>query len=261
MSASSIKNRHRRRRQDRPRPAPARAGRERRLPARRHRQPQRQRRRRAGLSNHRGNARSGRRSSMPCRCACRRNTDTAPPTLRLKPASMCSWRSRQAPPSARSKTLRRWLPRKASRCLRAGIRATRPLSRRRGPFWRRPGQSAVPSTGKRTSAAGTPIRNGSGRPAGSACSIPASMPCRSPRTSCRRLCSSPRQRLSFPKIATPRSRPQIEFSDADGLAVKADFDWRQTGPQSWDIVAETDAGRDGPVGWRRQARGRRPHRP
>ena len=22
----------------------------------------------------------------------------------------------------------------------------------------------------------------------------------------------------------------------------ADFDWRQTGPQSWDIVAETDAG-------------------
>ena len=24
--------------------------------------------------------------------------------------------------------------------------------------------------------------------------------------------------------------------------VTADFDWRQTGPQSWDIVAETDAG-------------------
>ena len=48
--------------------------------------------------------------------------------------------------------------------------------------------------------------------------------------------------LEFPENRDAPIAAQIAFSDADGLAVAADFDWRQTGPQSWDIVAETDAG-------------------
>ena len=35
---------------------------------------------------------------------------------------------------------------------------------------------------------------------------------------------------------------RIDFKTSDGIPVTADFDWRQTGPQSWDIIAETDAG-------------------
>jgi D-galactose 1-dehydrogenase len=48
--------------------------------------------------------------------------------------------------------------------------------------------------------------------------------------------------LEFPENRDAPIAAQITFSDADGLAVTADFDWRQTGPQSWDIVAETGAG-------------------
>ena len=48
--------------------------------------------------------------------------------------------------------------------------------------------------------------------------------------------------LEFPENCDAPIAAQIAFSDADGLAVAADFDWRQTGPQSWDIVVETDTG-------------------
>jgi D-galactose 1-dehydrogenase len=48
--------------------------------------------------------------------------------------------------------------------------------------------------------------------------------------------------LEFPDNRDAPIAAQIAFSDADGLVVTADFDWRQTGPQSWDIVAETEAG-------------------
>jgi len=48
--------------------------------------------------------------------------------------------------------------------------------------------------------------------------------------------------LEFPENRDAPIAAKIAFSDADGLVVKADFDWRQTGPQSWDIVVETDAG-------------------
>lgn len=34
----------------------------------------------------------------------------------------------------------------------------------------------------------------------------------------------------------------LSFSDDRGAAIAMDLDWRQTGPQSWDIVVETDAG-------------------
>lgn len=36
---------------------------------------------------------------------------------------------------------------------------------------------------------------------------------------------------------------RLALRTADGVAVEADFDWRQTGEQSWDIAVDTDAGR------------------
>jgi D-galactose 1-dehydrogenase len=49
--------------------------------------------------------------------------------------------------------------------------------------------------------------------------------------------------LDFPENRQAPIAARIEFADADGPAVTADFDWRQTGPQSWDIIAETAEGR------------------
>ncbi|MFW2829373.1 Gfo/Idh/MocA family protein [Sphingomonas sp. ID0503] len=42
-----------------------------------------------------------------------------------------------------------------------------------------------------------------------------------------------------------RSAPiaaRLEFCDTAGAPISMDLDWRQTGPQSWDITIETDAG-------------------
>ncbi|MFX7849463.1 hypothetical protein ABTK11_20365, partial [Acinetobacter baumannii] len=36
---------------------------------------------------------------------------------------------------------------------------------------------------------------------------------------------------------------RLGFTDALGTDVQADFDWRQTGEQTWDIVIETDSTR------------------
>lgn len=49
--------------------------------------------------------------------------------------------------------------------------------------------------------------------------------------------------LEFPENRDAPIAAAIHFSDAHALPVTADFDWRQTGHQSWDIIAETDAGR------------------
>ncbi|MQW90664.1 Gfo/Idh/MocA family protein [Sinorhizobium saheli] len=48
--------------------------------------------------------------------------------------------------------------------------------------------------------------------------------------------------LEFPDNRDAPIAATIAFSDAEKLSVSAEFDWRQTGKQSWDIVAETDAG-------------------
>ncbi|MBY3380387.1 Gfo/Idh/MocA family protein [Rhizobium laguerreae] len=48
--------------------------------------------------------------------------------------------------------------------------------------------------------------------------------------------------LEFPENRDAPIAADIHFRDADGLPVHAEFDWRQTGKQSWDIVAETAAG-------------------
>ncbi len=48
--------------------------------------------------------------------------------------------------------------------------------------------------------------------------------------------------LEFPENRDAPIAASLTFSDARGLDLAAEFDWRQTGKQSWDIVAETEAG-------------------
>ncbi|WP_019397719.1 Gfo/Idh/MocA family protein [Pseudoxanthomonas sp. GW2] len=48
--------------------------------------------------------------------------------------------------------------------------------------------------------------------------------------------------LEFPQNRAAPIAASIRFSDTQGLDLRAEFDWRQTGPQSWDIEAETGAG-------------------
>lgn len=48
--------------------------------------------------------------------------------------------------------------------------------------------------------------------------------------------------LEFPENRDAPIAASIAFSDAKGLDLKAELDWRQTGKQSWDIVAQTEAG-------------------
>jgi D-galactose 1-dehydrogenase len=47
--------------------------------------------------------------------------------------------------------------------------------------------------------------------------------------------------LHFPENRAAPIAADISFRTSSGIPVKADFDWRQTGPQTWDILAETDA--------------------
>ena len=49
--------------------------------------------------------------------------------------------------------------------------------------------------------------------------------------------------LSFPRNRAAPIAADLAFSDDAGTAIRAEFDWRQTGPQTWDIRVETDAGR------------------
>jgi D-galactose 1-dehydrogenase len=49
--------------------------------------------------------------------------------------------------------------------------------------------------------------------------------------------------LSFPRNRAAPIAAALAFSDDSGLPIRAEFDWRQTGPQTWDIGVETDAGR------------------
>lgn len=48
--------------------------------------------------------------------------------------------------------------------------------------------------------------------------------------------------LEFPKNRDTPIAARLSFSDPLGAQIAADFDWRQTGPQSWDITVETDGG-------------------
>lgn len=49
--------------------------------------------------------------------------------------------------------------------------------------------------------------------------------------------------LAFPANCQAPIAAMLTLTDISGLPVTAEFDFRQTGPQSWDIVVETDQGR------------------
>jgi D-galactose 1-dehydrogenase len=49
--------------------------------------------------------------------------------------------------------------------------------------------------------------------------------------------------LSFPANRAAPIAAGLTFADDRGLPIRAEFDFRQTGPQTWDIRIETDAGR------------------
>ena len=48
--------------------------------------------------------------------------------------------------------------------------------------------------------------------------------------------------LSFPSNRAAPIAATLELADTSGLPITAEFDFRQTGPQSWDIVVDTDRG-------------------
>jgi D-galactose 1-dehydrogenase len=48
--------------------------------------------------------------------------------------------------------------------------------------------------------------------------------------------------LSFPSNCQAPIAANLSLTDSQGLPIAAEFDFRQTGPQSWDIVIETDDG-------------------
>jgi D-galactose 1-dehydrogenase len=49
--------------------------------------------------------------------------------------------------------------------------------------------------------------------------------------------------MSFPKNCECPIAASLTFADAHGAPVHAEFDFRQTGPETWDIEVDTDAGR------------------
>ncbi len=49
--------------------------------------------------------------------------------------------------------------------------------------------------------------------------------------------------MLFPANRQAPIAANLTLADATGLPISAEFDFRQTGPQSWDIVADTDWGR------------------
>ena len=48
--------------------------------------------------------------------------------------------------------------------------------------------------------------------------------------------------LAFPANRDAPIAAKLTLSDAAGLPISAEFDFRQTGPQSWDILIDTDRG-------------------
>ncbi|MCW2395022.1 MULTISPECIES: Gfo/Idh/MocA family protein [unclassified Sphingobium] len=48
--------------------------------------------------------------------------------------------------------------------------------------------------------------------------------------------------LQFPENRAAPIAADLRLSDTLGTPIHMDLDWRQTGPQSWDIIVETDAG-------------------
>lgn len=49
--------------------------------------------------------------------------------------------------------------------------------------------------------------------------------------------------LDFPENRASPAAAHVNFRTSDGLPVTMELDWLQTGPQSWDILADTDKGK------------------
>ncbi|MDI1266099.1 MAG: Gfo/Idh/MocA family oxidoreductase [bacterium] len=49
--------------------------------------------------------------------------------------------------------------------------------------------------------------------------------------------------LSFPENSQTPIAAKLEFTDSAGIPIRADFDWRQTGPHTREVHVETDSGR------------------
>ena len=62
--------------------------------------------------------------------------------------------------------------------------------------------------------------------------------------------------LAFPANRDAPIAATLALSDAQGLPIAAEFDFRQTGPQSWDIDLDTDAGPGHPLPGRGEVEGR-----
>jgi hypothetical protein len=106
--------------------------------------------------------------------------------------------------------------------------------------WRQAHRSRYESPGRKTFAAGIPGRNGSSPRAASACSIRASTHCRSRR----KILPDPMLLIGLDGSARrPRlaARRRLEMRSG-GAKVDRGFDFLQTGPQTWDIEIDTDAG-------------------
>ena len=242
-TAAPIKHRHRRRRQDRPRPASAGAGQERRLSASSPPPAATPASTASPASRPSRRCSTRCRSSTPCRSACRRSsaTDAARTALEAgkhvfleKPpgATVSEVEDLKALAAAKGVSLfaswhSRYAP--AVEAARAFLASTRidggrdQLEGRRAPLASR-------------------TRTGSGRPAGFGVFDPGINALSIATHILPKPLFVTAATLDFPENRDAPIAAQIAFSDADGLPVTADFDWRQTGPQSWDIVAETDAG-------------------
>ena len=96
------------------------------------------------------------------------------------------------------------------------------------------------SAGGRMCANGIRARNGSGRRADSACSIRASMPCRSPPGSCPIRCSCARRPCLSPPTGSRRSPPP---SPSRRRASRAEMDWRHAEGEEWTIRVTTQTAR------------------
>ncbi len=48
--------------------------------------------------------------------------------------------------------------------------------------------------------------------------------------------------LFYPANCAAPIAASLAFRTAEGIPIAAEFDWRQTGPQTWDILVETEAG-------------------
>ena len=156
---------------------------------------------------------------------------------------MSSWKSRPAPRVSEVEDLKalaandgRLAVRQLAFALRAGGGSGARLSGA-------PGSTRPPSSGRKTFAAGIRTRNGSGQPGGFGVFDPGinalSIVTHILPSDVHHLGGT----LDFPENRASPIAAHVTFRTSDGLPVTMELDWLQTGPQSWDILADTDKGK------------------